>query len=86
MRGLLLIRMAWMYKDIELGVGILVIFSLVYIALGIMASVLPLACEGPEYLLCFVICCWNCCISFYSLGVHSLCMMWILSLVFWFLG
>ena len=51
-RGLLLIRMACMYGDIVLGVGSFVIFSFVYIALGIMANIPPLACEGPEYLLC----------------------------------
>ena len=51
-RGLLLIRMACMYEDIVLGVGNLVMFSFVYIALGIMANIPPLACEGPEYLLC----------------------------------
>lgn len=42
-RGLLLISMAWRYGDIELGVGILVMFSFVYIALGIMARMPPLA-------------------------------------------
>ena len=39
-----------------LGVGNLVIFSFVYIVLGIMVNMPPLACVGPEYLLfCFVV-------------------------------
>ena len=46
-RGLLLIRMAWRYGDMWLGVGILEIFSLVYIDLGILASTPPRACVGP---------------------------------------
>jgi hypothetical protein len=54
-RGLLLIIMAWRYGDIELGVGILVMFSFVYINLGIMASMPPLACVEPEYRLYFCI-------------------------------
>lgn len=50
-RGLLLMFMAWRYCDMRLGVGILVMFSLVYIALGIMVSMPPLAWERPAYLL-----------------------------------
>ena len=50
-RGLLLINIAWRHDDNELGVDTLVIFSFVYTVLGIMVSMPPLACVGPEYLL-----------------------------------
>lgn len=50
-RGLFLIFMAWRYGDIQLGVVILVMFSLLYITLGIMVSMPPLAWMGPAYLL-----------------------------------
>ena len=53
--GLLLIIMAWRYGDIGLEVGNLVMFSFVYNDLGIMASMPPLACVGPEYMLCFCV-------------------------------
>ena len=53
--GLLLIIMAWRYDDIELGVGTLMMFSFVYIDIGIMARMPPLACVGPVYLLCFCV-------------------------------
>ena len=54
-KDLLLIRMAWRYTDIWLGVGILVMFSFVFIKVGIMVSIPPLACVGPEYLFCFCV-------------------------------
>ncbi len=38
-----------------LGVGNLVIFSFVYIILGIMVNMPPLACVGPEYLLFYFV-------------------------------
>ena len=38
-----------MYDDVWLGIGILVMFSFVYIDLGIKASMLLLACVGPAY-------------------------------------
>lgn len=50
--GLFLISRIWRYGDIELGVGILVMFSFVCMVLGIMANVPPLALLGPEYLFC----------------------------------
>lgn len=50
-KGLFLIRMACRYGDMWLGVGILEMFSFVYIDLGIMVSMPPLVCVGPEYLL-----------------------------------
>ena len=47
--GLLLIMMVCRYGDMELGVGILWMFSFVYIDLGIKASMPPRAGEGPAY-------------------------------------
>ena len=55
MIGLFLIRMTCRYGEMELGVGILVMFSFVWIFLGIMARMPPLAMLGPEYLFCFCI-------------------------------
>ena len=37
------------------GVGILEIFLLVYIDLGIMVSMPPRACVGPEYRFCLCV-------------------------------
>ena len=54
-RGLLLISMTWRYGDIKLGIGILVMFSFVYIDLGIMARMPPLAYVGHVYLLRFCV-------------------------------
>ena len=53
--SLLLIITALRYDDIVRGVGILTLFLFVYIDIGIMASMPPLACVGPVYLLCFCI-------------------------------
>ena len=53
--GLLWIVMTCRYDDIELGVGILVMFSFKNIDLGIMVSTPPLACVGPDYLLCLCV-------------------------------
>ena len=50
--GLLVISMACKYGDISLGVGILLMFSFVYMALDTRASVPPLAMVGPAHLLC----------------------------------
>lgn len=58
--GLFLIRRTWRYGDIGLGVGILVMFSFVSIALGIMTYVPPLALLAPEYLFC-------CCVVLFEL-------------------
>ena len=59
-RGLLLIIMVWRYSDIELGVDSLVMFSFVYMNIGIMANTPSLACVGLEYLLylCVVLLEW----------------------------
>ena len=53
--GLLLIIMAWRYDDIVLEVGILIMLSFVYIDIGIMANMAPLAWLGPVYLLRFCV-------------------------------
>ena len=53
-RGLLLINMAWRYGEIWLGAVILVIFSFVYIGLGIIAKMPPLAIMGPSYMFLFI--------------------------------
>lgn len=45
--GLFLIKRTWRYGDIELGVDILVMFSFVWMTLGIMANVPPLALLAP---------------------------------------
>ena len=56
-RGLLLIRMAWRYGDMWLGVGVLVIFSLVYIDLGIMVSTPLVLGWGPNIYYVYVAWC-----------------------------
>jgi hypothetical protein len=48
--GLFFIMMACRYGDIVLGVGILVMFSFVWMVFGIMTSVPPLALLVSEYL------------------------------------
>lgn len=45
--GLLLIIRIWRYCDIELGVGIWVLFLFVWTDMGIIASMLPPAEVGP---------------------------------------
>ena len=47
--GLFLIIMIWRYGDIVLVVGILTMFSFVYIDFGSMASIPPRVWEGPLY-------------------------------------
>ena len=47
--GLFLIIIIWRYGDIVLVVGILTMFSFVYIDFGNMASIPPLIWEGPLY-------------------------------------
>ena len=54
-KGLLLMIMACRYGEIVLGVGIFWMFSLVYIDLGNMVSMPPLAKVGPEYLFCLCV-------------------------------
>ena len=51
--GLFFIMIACRYGDIVLGVGILVMFSFVWMIFGIMISVLPLALLVSEYLFGF---------------------------------
>ena len=53
--SLFLIIMIWRYDDIGLGVGTLTMFLFVNIDIGIMASMPPLACVEPAYLLCFCV-------------------------------
>ena len=53
--GFLLITVAWRYGDIELGVGILVMFSFVWIDLGIIINMPPLAGVGLDYQLCLYV-------------------------------
>lgn len=53
--GLLLIIIAWRCGDIELGVGILVMFSLVYMDLGTITSTPPLARTDPVHRLCLCV-------------------------------
>ena len=52
--GLFFMMMTCKYGDIALGVGILVIFSFVWMVFGIMVSVPPLALLFSEYLFGFV--------------------------------
>jgi hypothetical protein len=51
--GLFFMVMIWMYGEIALGVGILVIFSFVCMVLGIMVRIPPLAGLSLEYLFWF---------------------------------
>ena len=53
--GLLVISMACRYGDIGLGVGILLMFSFVYMDLSIKASMPPLAIVGLANLLCLLV-------------------------------
>lgn len=53
--GLLVISMACRYGDIRLGVGILLMFSFVYMDLSIKASMPPLAIVGLANLLCLLV-------------------------------
>ena len=53
--GLFLIMMAYRYGEMELGVGILVMFSLECMVFGIMVRMPPLALLVSEYLLCFCV-------------------------------
>ena len=50
--GLLVISMVCKYGDIGLGVGILLMFSFVYMDLDTRASMPPLAMVGPAHWLC----------------------------------
>jgi hypothetical protein len=51
--GLFFILITCRYGGIVMGVGIVVIFSLVWMILGIMVRVPPLAGLSPEYLFGF---------------------------------